>query len=250
MSSSKYTTEQIKKRMEELGPWYQNINLNGNLTKPNSLYDPENLWKNIESNIPNDLSGKTVLDLGCNAGFFSIKMRQKGAEVLGLDWSLKYIKQAKFTADVLNLEIDFQQRNIYEFILNDNRTFDYVIFLGLFYHLRYPLLVLDKIGRITKEKLIFLTLIRGPTLEKEIKIPDKIKQNDREIFNDLNFPLMYFIEKNYESSDDDWFFCNKSGVFAILRSSGFKNIIHVKPRIFICEPSKQNPKWLDGFLIK
>lgn len=79
-----YTKSEIEQKIKHYKVWFQNINLNGINTNP-SESNSARRWENIESHIPKDLEGKSVLDLGCNAGYFSIKMRERGAKVLGVD---------------------------------------------------------------------------------------------------------------------------------------------------------------------
>jgi tRNA (mo5U34)-methyltransferase len=238
----------LKNEIERLGPWYQNFDLDGVQTNLRDPAYPEVRWKLIEPHIPDDLKGATVLDLGCNAGWFAVKMKQRGADyVLGVDVRQRNIKQANLIADYYNLKIDYKQVNVYEFVLKNKRQFDYIIFLGLFYHLRYPLLVLDKVAEMTRKRCYFQTVIRGrsPIISDDSLLPqDKrplivkpdypIIQN--EIFQHPDYPGMFFIEEKYNTDDTNWWFCNETGIKAILRSSGFNNFQQVSTEVFVCEP--------------
>src|SRR5690554_16923 len=78
----------IRQRIEELGPWFHNIELDGIATAPDHFLGnyPQMKWRKFEHAIPADLSGRSVLDIGCNVGFYSIEMKRRGAErVLGID---------------------------------------------------------------------------------------------------------------------------------------------------------------------
>jgi len=239
-----YTKPEIEKEVNQLGPWLQNLSLNGILTNSNNPDYPESRWRLVEPYVPKNLKDKTVLDLGCNAGYFSVKMKERGADVLGVDWYTRNIEQANFVAKVLDLNIEYRQQNIYEFLLTNKQVFDYVLFLGVFYHLRYPLLALDKIREITKEKLYFQTVIHDTIpSEGKLTIPDNITKNDSEIMKHSDFPKMCFIEKNLAGAFNNWFVCNSSAVYAILRSCGFTNIIRSGTECFICESMKKNSKW-------
>ena len=56
-----------------------------------------------------------MLDIGCNGGFYSIQMKQRGAaRVLGIDIDDRYLKQARFAARTLGLEIELEKRSVYE----------------------------------------------------------------------------------------------------------------------------------------
>jgi tRNA (mo5U34)-methyltransferase len=125
----------IEARVRDFGWWYHNLDLCV-MTNPAMGDYPESRWRVMEPFIPQDLSGKTVLDLACNSGFFSFKMKQLGAKhVLGIDLPRK-IEQAKFVAEVLRVpEVELRAQNVYDFVLTNTTQFDYVLFLGLFYHL-------------------------------------------------------------------------------------------------------------------
>ena len=71
----------LAKQVEELGEWFHNIELFGVFTAPRHFLGdfPNIKWKHIASAIPADLTGATVLDVGCNGGFYSIEMKKRGA---------------------------------------------------------------------------------------------------------------------------------------------------------------------------
>jgi len=225
------TKEQISRRIESLGFWFQNFTLEGIETNPEKPDNSAVRWELLEPLVPENLNGKTVLDLGCNAGYFSIKMRERGAEVLGVDWYPDAIEQAEFVAEVLGHDIEYQVANIYEFVLQTDRRFDYVIFMGVFYHLRYPLLVLDRIAAITNQEMFFQTVTRE-TPDSTPEIPSDI--TDYDIMNEPGFPHLHFIEGNLAGAYNNWFVCNQSGVEAVLRSSGFRNL-RCRGDVYACE---------------
>src|SRR5688572_24390978 len=79
--------DEIRRRAEALGPWFHNIVLHGVPTAPNHFLGdyPAVKWHSFAAALPTDLAGKTVLDIGCNGGFYSIEMKRRGAErVLGI----------------------------------------------------------------------------------------------------------------------------------------------------------------------
>src|SRR5215211_7099064 len=99
------STEQIQQRVEELGEWFHNLNLGGVQTAPEHFLGdyPQTKWQQFSFAIPEDLSGKSVLDIGCNGGFYSIQMKRRGAErVVAIDTDEKYLDQARFAAKVSN----------------------------------------------------------------------------------------------------------------------------------------------------
>ena len=156
--------DEIRRRAEALGPWFHNIDLDGVATAPDHFLGdyPAVKWQRFAQAIPADLTGKTVLDIGCNGGFYSIEMKRRGAErVLGVDFDDDYLAQARFAAEVSGLDIEFRKLSVYDVGALGER-FDVVLFMGVLYHLRHPLLALDLIHEhVAKDLLVFQSMQRG-----------------------------------------------------------------------------------------
>src|SRR3954453_21413901 len=116
-AQTELTHEEIERRVRELGQWFHNLDLKGVKTAPDHFLGdyPAVKWRQFAHAIPEDLRGKSVLDIGCNAGFYAIEMKRRGAErVLGIDSDEHYLAQARFAADVAGLEIEFRNLSIYQ----------------------------------------------------------------------------------------------------------------------------------------
>ncbi len=232
---SKLTTEQIQQRIRELGPWFHNMDLGGVMTAPDHFLGnyPMVKWERFKDAIPADLHGKTVLDIGCNAGFYSIEMKRRGAQrVVGIDSDPDYLAQARFAAEVCGAEIEFRQLDVYD-VAELEEKFDLVLFLGVFYHLRHPLLALDLLHEhVVKEMLVFQSLLRGsPAVEP---VEEDYHFWEMDIFDRPSFPRMYFIENRYASDPTNWWFANRAGAEAMLRSAGFEITAHPEEEVFVC----------------
>lgn len=226
---------ELQNRIHQLGPWFHNLDLRGVKTAPaHFLGDyPAFKFRQFADAIPADLTGKTVLDIGCNAGFYSFEMKRRGAvRVVGVDSDDNYLRQAHFAAGVLEMEVEFQNLSIYE-IAALREKFDFVIFMGVLYHLRHPLLALDLIREhVAKDLLLFQSMQRGSTEVDELK-PD-YPFSEEQIFDRPGFPKMHFIEKRYAKDPTNWWVPNRACVEAMLRSSGFEIIKHPEPEVYLC----------------
>src|SRR5215203_907439 len=156
--------EEIRRRVDALGPWFHNLDLKGVRTAPSHFLGdyPQVKWRRFAGVVPDNLQGKTVLDIGCNAGFYSLEMKRRGAErVLGVDFDERYLAQARFAAEVQGAEIEFRQLSVYD-VASLREQFDLVIFMGVLYHLRHPLLALDLIREhVADDMLLFQSMQRG-----------------------------------------------------------------------------------------
>jgi len=232
-----------KKLLEELpnlGSWHHAIDLGEGyrtVNKEYSAYNPEDRWKLIEPFIPEDLSGKTVLDLGCNSGYLSMKMKKRGAErVVAVEPSLEAIKQAKFLAKWFDVEFEIIQNDAHVYCLTTDERFDYVIFLGLFYHLKYPIIVLDRLAEMTKSRMFFQTVRFGPLKPDYVEKEDYTLEEKNEINNSPDFPKMFFVERKFIHDLSNWWLTNEPAVISLLRSARFKIIDNPGGTIYICEP--------------
>lgn len=240
--------EALARRIDELGEWFHNLDLYGVPTAPNHFLGdfPNIKWRHIAAAIPQDLSGATVLDIGCNGGFYSLEMKKRGAErVLGIDVDDRYLNQARFAAKTLGLEIEFEKRSVYDADLISGQ-FDYVLFMGVFYHLRYPLFALDKVVKKVGGKLLFQTMIRGS--EQACAWEKNYHFWNKELFTNPDFPCMYFIENSYANDPTNWWLPNRGAAEAVLRSSGLEIAAHPEPETWLCvarEVARQGQYILD-----
>jgi len=229
------TVDEIEKKVTELGPWFHNLFLAGVQTAPNHFLGdyPAVKWQNFQSAVPKDLAGLSVLDIGCNGGFYSIEMKRRGAKrVLGIDHDEHYLAQAQFAAEVLDIEIDFKRMSVYE-VPTLREQFDIVLFMGVFYHLRHPLLALDLLRQyVVKDRLIFQTMLRGSRTRPDINSDYPFWE--RAVFDKPGFPKMHFIENSYSQDPTNWWIPNRACAEAVLRSAGFKIEGIPEPEVFIC----------------
>jgi len=228
----------IEKQIRQLGDWFHNIDLCGVPTAPNHFLGdfPNIKWQHISVALPADLAGAHVLDIGCNGGFYSIEMKRRGAErVLGIDVDDRYLNQARFAAQTLGVEIEFEKRSVYEADAIAGQ-FDYVFFMGIFYHLRYPVFALDKVvKKIRREgRLVFQSMLRGSSDIEQWAEDYHFWQTEQ--FSHPAYPAMYFVENSYANDQTNWWIPNRAAAEAVLRSSGLEIVDHPESETWICRP--------------
>ena len=228
--------DEIRRKVEELGEWFHNLNLHGVETAPEHFLGdfPNVKWKHIAPALPEDLSGATVLDIGCNGGFYAIEMKRRGAaRVLGIDVDDRYLNQARFAASTLGFDVEFEKRSVYD-VDQIAGKFDIVFFMGVLYHLRYPLYALDRVVQKVGEQLVFQTMIRGS--EESHSTRDNYHFWNKDVFEEPAFPRMFFIEKQYANDPTNWWIPNRAAAEAMLRSAGMEIVAHPESETWICVP--------------
>jgi tRNA (mo5U34)-methyltransferase len=227
--------DEIRRRAEALGPWFHNIDLNGVWTAPEHFLGnyPAIKWQRFSDAIPQDLAGKSVLDIGCNGGFYSIEMKRRGASrVVAIDFDEAYLSQARFAAQVTGQDIEFRKLSVYDVGMLHER-FDIVLFMGVFYHLRHPLLALDLIHEhVADDVLVFQSLQRGSP--EVLDVEENYTFWQTEHFDDPRYPKMHFIEHRYADDPTNWWAPNAACVEAMLRSAGFAIQLHPETEVYVC----------------
>lgn len=234
------STDQIQQRVAALGPWFHNLDLGGVRTAPDHFLGdyPHMKWRKFAGAIPADLTGKTVLDIGCNAGFYSIAMKKRGADrVLGIDFDETYLAQARFAAEVEELDIEFANLSVYD-VGALGEAFDVVIFMGVLYHLRHPLLALDLIREhVARDLMVFQSMQRGSS--EVAAVSENYPFSETRHFDDPGYPRMHFVERRYADDPTNWWIPNAACVEAMLRSAGFAIVGHPEAEVYICRAAQQ-----------
>lgn len=232
----------IHSKINEMAPWFHNIHLpDGTQTAPDHFLGdfPAFKWRELENIIPQNLSGISVLDIGCNAGFYSIELAKRGAHVTAIDLDTLYLKQAEWIIGQFGLEdkITLKQQQVYD-LAHDDEKYDIVWFMGVFYHLRYPLLALDILTQKTREKLVFQTLTMPGN--GVVDTAENYDLHDRKALLQEGWPKMAFIEHKFNNDPTNWWFANHSCIEAMFRSCGFKITDRPGNETYICEPDPEN----------
>ncbi|MGE0717459.1 MAG: TIGR04290 family methyltransferase [Alphaproteobacteria bacterium] len=227
--------EALRARIAALGPWFHNLRLSGIETAPDHFLGdyPAVKWRRFADALPADLSGATVLDIGCNAGFYALEMKRRGAaRVVAVDTDDRYLAQAALAAETAAAEIEFRKLSVYE-VEKLRERFDLVLFMGVLYHLRHPLLALDLIhAHVARDVLVFQSMQRGSPEVSAVR--EDYGFDDTAPFRDDGFPKLHFVEHRYSGDPTNWWIPNRACVEAMLRSAGFAITAHPEDEVYIC----------------
>lgn len=222
----------------KLQPWFHNLHLpDGTQTAPDHpLGDfPAYKWHELASALPADLCGQSALDVGCNAGFYSFELARRGAQVTAIDSNPHYLQQARWAAAQFRLEdrIQFRQQQVYD-LARDREQYDLVLFLGVLYHLRYPLLGLDVVAKKARS-LFYLQSLTMPGTEIARDI-DGLGFAERQRMLEPGWPRMAFIEGRFANDPTNWWAPNHACIEAMLRSCGMRVIARPGHELYVCVP--------------
>lgn len=136
--------------------WFQRIDLGDGLVTPG--------WSNpaVEKlpyfGLPDDMSGMRVLDIGCSEGFFSFEAERRGAsEVVAIDAFPESIRRFNICRSALSSKANAHLASVYDLDPRNFGTFDLIMYFGVLYHLRHPLLSLQKVASVTAGTLLMQT---------------------------------------------------------------------------------------------
>lgn len=145
------TPGELLGKISQVKHWYHRMEVHPGIITPGTD-DPYPVLARLE--LPEDCSGLRVLDLGARDGFFSFTLEQHGAkEVIALDHVPPEQTGFHVLQEIFDSKVKFFTENVYNLSPEKYGKFDIVLCLGLLYHLRNPLLALDRIRAVCLDKL-------------------------------------------------------------------------------------------------
>jgi len=169
--------------------------------------------------IPNDVRGLRVLDLGTRDGFFAFEMERRGAEVVAVDYMP--VEQTGFAVAkrLLGSGVEYVNANVYDLSPQHFGEFDLVLFLGLLYHLRDPMLALDRIWSVCRGRVIIETQVIDEALLTGTGQFVKLASLDKRL---TDIPLMQFYPgATLHNDHTNWWAPNLACLRSMLETSGF-----------------------------
>ncbi len=211
------TTKVIESRS-----WWHSIELGDGVVTPGQvpLYYLKKMLADLR--FPESFAGLSVLDIGAWDGFFSFEAEKRGAaRVVAYDLHPPDHHGFATAKRLLESNVEYVQGSVYDLSPEVLGTFDVVFFLGVFYHLRYPLLALDRIWDMTNR----YALVETHHLDKCVLLPAGNSCELAAIDPRLTDIALYQFYRNDELIPDDfsnWFAPNRRAIEDGLRSAGFQ----------------------------
>jgi len=200
--------ERLRQEVAQVHPWYHRIDLGHGIITP-GFDRTEDKLKRLE--LPKSLKGLTVLDVGAWDGFFSFEAERRGAaRVLATDsfsWGQGgFATKAGFilARKVLNSKVEDMDIDVLDLSPERVGLFDVVLFLGVLYHMRHPLLALERVFSVTGKQLILETHVDMLWLRRPA--------------------AAFYPARELRGDPTNWWGPNPPAVIAMLKSVGYSTV--------------------------
>jgi len=210
----KYTQQEIVDKVKAVPYWGHSIPL------PFGIVTPGLVMKNdktlIHLNMPADLSGKRILDVGTWDGFYAFEAERRGAEVVAIDnlermkipserqFASKGNKGFETAKDILNSNVTFCNTSVYDVTPEWFGMFDITLLLGVLYHLKHPMLALEKIAAVTSDAIF----IESAWFRSISRLP----------------MWRYMGGGGFNGDPTNWFMFNTPAIVQMLKHAGFPKV--------------------------
>ena len=191
--------------------WAHTIDVGQGIVAPGRWNTPQ-VFERL--GISTELRGKSVLDVGCWDGFYSFEAERRGARrVLATDdfiWRAGHQTGFLLAREALQSKVEDRNIDVLDLSPQTVGTFDIVLFLGVLYHMKHPMLALERVASVTDQLLVVETVI------DLLYLPGKRA-------------MAFYPEAELGRDDTNWFGPTPEAVEAMLRSVGFTRVERVWP---------------------
>jgi tRNA (mo5U34)-methyltransferase len=196
--------QQKLEHLERLG-WYHSMELPDGRVIPG--YQGLDVLRNrvAQFPIPADLRGKRVLDIGAWDGWFSFEMERRGAEVVAVDSTS--FERFRVARELLASQVEYRIDDVCRLTPANVGYFDIVLFLGVLYHLKHPMLALERVCELSTGIVCVESFVTDDGSDLSAK------------------PVMEFYETTELCGQfDNWVGPNVACLLAMCRSAGFAEV--------------------------
>jgi len=207
----------ILRKIAEVPFWWHHIELGYGIVTPGHCWECSYETQRLlleKLDLPKDLSGKSVLDIGAWDGFFSFEAEKRGAsKVLAIDKLYRMEKEGKsldkgtkgfeIAKEILASKVEYKIMDVMDLSPESVGKFDIVLCLGVIYHLKDLIRALEKIASVTNEMVIIESLFMN---------------------KGGNVPIAQFVETKLHGDPTVWWIPNRACLEAMVRSVGFKKV--------------------------
>lgn len=177
--------------------------------------------------IPEDLTGKFVLDIGAWDGPYSFELERRGANVVALDIQDPDRTGFNIVKKIKNSSVEYVKCSVYDLPDKYQEKFDFVLFLGVYYHLKHPLIAFERIWQVLNSQ--GMIYFEGAILDYAFNIDSFWAERRILLDNLISIPVAYFTSGDFASDGSNWYIPTKICLEEWLRATGFQDIRILNP---------------------
>ena len=214
------SSEQVHAAVAKVEHWYHRIEVAPGIVTPGT-HDSEAAL--AEMNVPENLSGKRLLDVGARDGYFSFVAEARGAEVVAIDAVPPHLNGFSTASSLLGSSVEYRTMNVYNLNSENVGTFDLIFFLGVLYHLRDPMLALDRLWEVARPGATIW--VESHTIDSGLVAPATGKFRElASVAPDLvEVPMVQFYPRDLLlGNPTNWWGPNLAALKAMLEEAGFE----------------------------
>ena len=202
--------------------WWHRIEIRPGVITPGTKDTLKEL--NTRIGLPERLDGQTVLDIGAAEGFYAFECEKRGAQVTGVDVLPAAESGFGLARSLLGSKAKHLHGSIYNLDASFIGQYDLVLCLGVLYHLRYPLLALDNLWSVCKDRLI----VESQICDRHFLKLDQQPGNLADLSPELTHASLAQFYPDAELSNDvtNWWSPSEACLSQMLTTSGFENQIY------------------------
>jgi tRNA (mo5U34)-methyltransferase len=219
-----YDPEDIRRRLSAV-PWFHRFEiLPGIFTPGHQPTDAKAIFSYFD--VPPDFTGKKVLEVATWDGPVAFEAERRGARVTALDIQDPTKTGFNVAKAILGSQVKYVEGSVYDLTTLVPERFDYVFCLGLFYHLKHPVLAFEQIARALDDggRLFF----EGECLRTygEDAQGRPVDEEWVRRLADSNVPLALYYADTYKGDDSNWFVPNFTCLKGWLETAGLEVVRH------------------------
>ena len=172
--------------------------------------------------VPADLSGKTALDIGALDGAYAFEVERRGARVVALDIQDPDRTGFNIAKKLKKSSVKYVRGSVYDLPAKFTGKFDLILFLGVYYHLKNPVLAFERIWQALNQHGVIC--VEGAILDHADRVDSFWKQRKRLLSQISSLPVTYFTSGEYVSDPSNWYVPTTACLKEWLKASGFKDI--------------------------
>jgi SAM-dependent methyltransferase len=207
--------------------WYHSFEVIPGVLTPGKRFIDANAILNDRYNLPHNLEGMKALDIGALDGPYTFELERRGAEVVAIDIQDPNHTGFNTAKSIRRSKAQYVQGNVYELSKLIDGKFDLILFFGVWYHLKHPLVAFNEIWKLLSSDGVLL--LEGECLRNYVELPDGKGENPSELVRAMaesSIPITLFYSDKYKGDKYSWFIPNLACIREWLHASGFELTSH------------------------